>query len=98
MKQSRRTFLQNTSKIAATSALVAGFPHILSSRSPNETLNFGLIGCRGRGFRVLEQHLDIGGVVCTALCDIDENVLNEKSKVLDEKYQQKPKIYRDFRK
>ena len=78
------------------------FPAILRARHPgiasNDQVNLGVIGCNKRGFRVLRQHLAIGGVNCVALCDIDEGVLADKSRILEAEFEQRPKIYRDFRK
>lgn len=99
MKQSRRTFLEKSGKLAAATTLAASFPNILRAGiSPNEQINLGLIGCRNRGFRVLRQHLDLGGINCVALCDVDQSVLDEKASVLEKTYSQKPQLFKDFRK
>jgi len=50
------------------------------------------------GFGDLCQSLDNPGVTCTALCDVDETVLNEKAAELSKKFNQHPKLYKDFRK
>ncbi len=101
MKQSRRTFLRRSAELAAATSLLTSFPAILPARhrqvAPSDQLNVGLIGCRGRGFRVLQQHLDLGGVNCLALCDVDDAVLQEKSKALEESYGQRATLYKDFR-
>ncbi len=101
MKQSRRSFIEKGTKLAAASTLAAGFPQILSARSagyaPSDQINLGLIGCRGRGFRVLQQHLNLGGINCVALCDVDQSVLEEKAAAIEKDYQQKPQLYKDFR-
>lgn len=81
--------------------MITGFPAILNARSglgPSDQLNIALIGCRNRGYDVLEQHLAVEGVNCVGLCDVDENVLNGKAKHLQEKYGQKAVLYHDFRK
>lgn len=36
--------------------------------------------------------------VCVALCDIDDNILNEKAAEIQKTFQQTPKLYKDFRK
>ncbi len=82
--------------------LAAGVaPYVVSARhagfAPSDQLNVGLIGCRSRGFRVLEQHLKLGGVNCVSICDVDENILKEKKGILAEKYDQRPEVDRDFR-
>ncbi|MEL6191169.1 MAG: Gfo/Idh/MocA family oxidoreductase [Bacteroidota bacterium] len=99
MNKNRRAFLSETAKVASATALGLSFPSILSAgSSPNDDINIGLIGCKNRGFRVLQQHLDLGGIKCIALCDVDENVLREKSASLEKNYKQKPKTYKDYRK
>jgi len=99
MALSRRTFLHTTTR-STVSAL--SFPYIVGSglwgTAPSNQLNIGLIGCRGRGFRVLRQHLDLGGINCIALCDVDDAVLQEKQASLQTDYRQKPNLYKDFRK
>ncbi|HMQ64192.1 MAG TPA: Gfo/Idh/MocA family oxidoreductase, partial [Flavilitoribacter sp.] len=97
----RREFIRQTAAVAAGSALLTTFPGSLPAAprfAPSDQLNIGLIGCRNRGFDVLREHLAAGGVNCAALCDVDENVLNQRSAELREKYGQKPALYPDFRK
>lgn len=92
----RRTFLKQTAALG----MGAPFLSLTSWRrhlAPSDRLNLGLIGCRGRGFHVLEQHLKIPGVQCLALCDVDANVLGERRKTLEEKHGQQAAIFRDFR-
>ena len=102
MNQSRRTFLQQSSKLAVATGIAGSFPAILKAHSPgispNDQLNFALIGCRNRGNRVLRQHLSIGGINCVALCDVDDAVLQEKAAELEADYGSKPTLYKDFRK
>ena len=82
MPISRRTFLSTTTQLGVGTSLTLGFPHIVSAGAwkipPSDQLNVGVIGPRGRGFRVLKQHLDLGGINCLSLCDVDEGVLDEK--------------------
>ena len=101
MKRSRRTFIRQSAGLAAGAGLLSGYPQVLRARqgvAPSDALNVGLIGCRSRGFHVLRQHLDVGGVNCLALCDIDESVLQGRAGTVGEKYGQKPALYKDFRK
>ena len=84
--------------MALLTPVIAGFPAILKSRAPSDRLNVGLIGCRNRGFRVLQHHLDQENVECLALCDVDDKVLQEKKEVLGKKHHQEPKVFKDFRK
>ena len=102
MAYKRRVFLSTSTKAATSLAMVGATSQYLLGKSsrvaPSDQINLGLIGCRGRGFRVLQQHLDLGGINCLALCDVDENVLNEKAKVLQTSYNQRPSLFKDFRK
>lgn len=49
------------------------------------------------GFGILQHHLSNPGVNCVAMCDIDESVLNEKAGEIKKKFNQVPKLYKDFR-
>lgn len=100
----RRKFISNTvlttAGIGMTLNDVIRIPSTSTSTStsPSDTVNIGLIGCRNMGYGDLQQHLSNPGVNCVALCDIDENVLNEKAADLKKKFNQSPKLYKDFRK
>lgn len=94
----RRKFIATTALTTAGAGL-AGFPDASKIySSPSDSINIGLIGCRNMGYGDLQQHLANPGVNCVALCDVDENVLNEKAADLQKKFNQKPKLYKDFRK
>ena len=106
MKSNRRKFIQKSAAALAGATLVPALPQITIAKNwkvaPSDQLNVALIGGRGRGFHVLEQHLGLPEVNCVGICDVDENVLSEKSAVLAEKYGQKAKRsaarqYTDFR-
>jgi len=90
MKKDRRKFIKKATGItvATSTASILPFNLFASGRTkPNETVKIGLIGCNKRGYNVLEQHLKIPNVHCAALCDIDENVLNEKSEHLTKNHE-----------
>lgn len=96
----RRKFINRT---ALTTAAL-GIASILPERNWGRTipasgqLNVALIGCKSMGFGDLENHLAVPGVNCVALCDIDDSVLNERADQVKKKYNQSPKLYKDFRK
>ena len=96
----RRKFISST----ALSTAAISMTGIIPSEDwpgripPSDTLNVALIGCRNMGFGILQQHLSNPGVNCVALCDIDENVLNEKAGEVKKKFNQVPRLYKDFRK
>ena len=93
----RRSFIRKTS-LAALGAGVA--PAILKSQAgvaPNDQVLVGLIGCRNKGYEILEYHLKHGGVRCTAICDVDQTVLDETSARLNRDYSQQPAQFLDYR-
>ncbi|GHE42556.1 Gfo/Idh/MocA family protein [Sphingobacterium griseoflavum] len=55
----------------------------------------GAIGIKGMGWHNLEAILKVDSVRCTAICDIDDTVLEQRSKQLAERGMQ-PKQYKDF--
>ncbi len=96
----RRNFIEKTALTTAGLGL-ASIMHAKSGNSipaPSDSLNVALIGCRNMGFGILQHHLSNPGVNCLALCDIDDSVLNEKAAEVKKKFNQSPKLYKDFRK
>jgi predicted dehydrogenase len=96
----RRKFITRTAITTAGAGIASIIPEEVWSAEvpPSDSLNIGLIGCRNMGYGDLQHHLANPGVNCVALCDSDENVLNEKATDLKKKFNQSPKLYRDFRK
>ncbi len=70
----RKEFIRSTSLLAASAffaqSKVFGFQA--------DTVRVGLIGTNGMGWSNLNAILHIPGVECTALCDVDENVLRNR--------------------
>jgi predicted dehydrogenase len=98
----RRTFLQNSGLILGGVSL---FPHLLVSGksglkiSPSETVNFGLIGCKGMGWSNMSTILNnIPGSRCIALCDVDQSVLEQRSKDVNKISGNTPQLFKDYRK
>ena len=50
------------------------------------------------GFGDLENALKLPGVECVALCDVDENILNSRSKEVEKIQGKVPMLYKDYRK
>ena len=96
----RRKFIHKTSLTSAAIGLGSIIPtgSWSSGVSPGDTLNVALIGCRNMGFGILQHHLSNPGVNCVAMCDIDDSILNERSAEVSKKFNQSPKLYKDFRK
>lgn len=97
MNPSRRNFLRN-SAVAVSAATIIPSKVWSSEFAPSDKLNVALIGCRNMGFGILKHHLDTGMVNCVALCDVDENVLKEKSETVKKDYNQSPDLLKDYRK
>ncbi len=97
MNSSRRSFLKKSAvAISATTVIPS---NVWSSPfAPSDKINVALIGCRNMGFGILKHHLDTGMVNCVALCDVDENVLKEKSESVKKDYNQSPELIKDYRK
>ncbi|WP_346857418.1 Gfo/Idh/MocA family oxidoreductase [uncultured Draconibacterium sp.] len=102
MSDSRREFIKKSAIVVGGTGLVAAASKasysVFNSIAPSDTVNVALIGCNFMGFPVLQKHLAVPGVRCVALCDIDNNILEKKAKIIEEEYQQKPLLYNDFRK
>jgi predicted dehydrogenase len=94
----RRHFLKNTAMLSAGTLLSADLlAAIRSGVSANDKIGLGVIGCKGQGWQNLTALLKVPEVECVALCDIDENILNQRKTDLD-KLNIKPKLYGDYRK
>ncbi|PZP50477.1 MAG: oxidoreductase [Pseudopedobacter saltans] len=95
--QNRRSFIRNASLLSTglflTSDLLAA---IKGKVSANDKIGLGVIGCKGQGWNNLKALLKVPEVECVALCDIDENILNERKSELN-KLNIKPKTYSDYR-
>ena len=99
-KLNRRSFIQKASASAAGAGIFSILPSGIwnSDVSPGDKINIALIGCNSQGFWDLKCHLDLGDVNCTALCDIDSKVLNNRAAEIKKTYNKEPKLYGDFRK
>jgi predicted dehydrogenase len=86
----RREFLTQAA-LAGVGFWVAGGVTLAASKSPNEQLGIASIGVGGKGSSDCDQAGNHGNMV--AICDIDENNLNEKAKKFP-----KARKYTDFRK
>ncbi|MEQ8530221.1 MAG: Gfo/Idh/MocA family oxidoreductase, partial [Imperialibacter sp.] len=98
MTTNRRTFVKHTT--LGLGALTILPSAVLAGRrkaAPSDVVNVGLIGCRGQGYWILENHMNNADAQCVALCDVDENVLNDKAAQVEKKQGKKPKLYKDYR-
>lgn len=96
MNLSRRRFL-GTATTAAAGAAFGVMPTLGRTLAPSDSLRFGVIGVNGMGWANLWAHQRIDGVSCTALCDVDANVLQRRGAELEGQTGSKPKLYDDYR-
>ena len=97
---SRRNFIKKTSKTAFSLSVLSHVPFIakeMISSPPSDRINLGLIGCKGRGYRVLQQHLQQENIKCLALCDIDDEILVDVASKIQGEFKQESTHYKDYR-
>jgi predicted dehydrogenase len=98
----RREFIYNAALTAFGVNLVPVIPTDLivkkRSISPNEKLIVGLIGCRNMGFHDARDFLLQPEVILAAMCDVDNNILEIRTKDILELQEEKPDHYKDYRK
>lgn len=88
----RRHFLMSTA--AATATVKAS-----ALASPNDTVRVACVGIRGQGNAHIQNYANMKNVEIAALCDVDEQVLNQRSEELVSRHQRpKATLYKDIRK
>ncbi len=97
-------------KLAAGAGMISMAPAGVSCTNLfNNKLVVGLVGCRGQGFANLREFIALEDVEIKALCDVDQNVLNERAKNVEKLLAdketagfkvtfKKPELYGDYRK
>ena len=102
MSDSRRRFLQQTAMLSAGWGLTSAMPGPLQQNLTRghlaDKVRIGAIGINGMGWSVLKAMLKANpDVVCTALCDVDSNLLQKRSAELEKQYNTKAVTYADHR-
>jgi len=95
---SRREFLKNTGRIAATSAFIAAAaPRIYAGQS--NTIKIALIGCGGRGTGAADNALSVknGPIKLVAMGDVFENRLRSSYANLRKRHSDKMDVPRERR-
>lgn len=84
--EAKRDYMDRKYFIKASALLAASAVYAKSSAlgRPNAKISVGLIGVNGMGWSNLRAILKDGRVTCTALCDVDENVLQKRVDELKE--------------
>lgn len=101
MKSTRRTFLKKTLVGTASLGIATTLPGSMVARHAvpaGEKFIVGLIGCKNMGYTNLKDFLKHPGVECAALCDVDDEYLNNRADDVEKTSGKKPKLYKDFRK
>ena len=96
-KASRRDFLKITSAGVATTALgttVSSYARILGA---NDRVRVAVCGVRGRGNDHIHGFSRVPGTELAALCDVDENVSQQRVGEIEKMGLPKPKSYVDVR-
>ncbi len=98
MSITRRNFLKSSSMAAAAMAMPSLVNTVQAGVSANDKINVALIGCKNMGWANLMDFLPHNEVQCVALCDIDQNILDARTKELAGSKGLKPAQYGDYRK
>jgi predicted dehydrogenase len=92
----RRAFLKTA--VTATAGLAALGPRAIAQTSgANDRIVLGLIGAGNMGRFNLRQLLDLPGVECAAICDVDAKHAEEGVADVLKKQARAPRVFKDFR-
>jgi predicted dehydrogenase len=69
-----------------------------ASKSPNDKLVIGLVGCGGMGAANMRSLMEFPDVEVAALCDVDDNRVPNDLADVERKYGRRPDVYKDYRK
>jgi predicted dehydrogenase len=98
----RRNFVRDTALTAFGVSVSAVAPADLMAQKrgvpAGDRLVVGLIGCKQRGFVNLRNFLLQPEVQCAAMCDVDRNILETRTRDILELQEKKPDHYGDYRK
>src|SRR5438477_7946200 len=95
---SRRDFLKITGAGVAGTALSVSASSYARVLGANDRVRVAICGVRGRGKDHIHGFAMVPGVEIAALCDADENVLNQRLSDVEALGVPKPKGYWDIRK
>src|SRR5579859_283789 len=102
---SRRELLAKAGAGGAAAALSSGITPVHAVPTArkrkvgaNDKVVLGLIGCGGMGAVDMRTLMRKPEVEVAALCDVDDNRIPGDAQAVQEQYNKKPEIYKDFRK
>ena len=97
----RRDFLKSGARAGAGLAALGGLtllPHPERVFGANDRVRVGVVGLHGQGWAHVEEYSKIPTVEIAAVCDVDENVLNQRLAEMARMNLAKPTTYVDIRK
>jgi predicted dehydrogenase len=97
---SRREFLERSmlaSLALSTGGRAADSPSTTGTVPSSERIRVGVVGCGGMGRGDLATFLQYPEVDCPVLCDVDDRMLAEASKLVEETRNHRPDTVKDFR-
>jgi len=97
----RREFLKKSAKTGAGLAALGGARIVSKPQrilGANERVRVAVVGLHGQGFSHVEEYAKLPGVEIAAVCDVDENVMNQRLAEMGKMGLPKPETYIDIRK
>src|SRR5512140_520218 len=97
---SRREFIKSGTAGASAAAL-AGLRFVTRPErvfGANDRVRVCVVGLHGQGWAHVNRYLKMSNVEVTALCDMDENVINQRLAEMEKNGWAKPKTFVDLRK
>ena len=98
---SRRDFLRNSARTGAGLAALGGVNFITEPRTvfgANDRVRVAVVGLHGQGWAHVQQYSKMPEVEIAALCDVDENVTNQRLGQMEKMGIKKPATFVDLRK
>lgn len=99
MNSSRRDFIKTASVLTAGTVLSAEALAYSRAKVPaSDKVRVALIGGNSQGWADLSSFLKNPDVECVAMCDVDQNVLSNRTSEVIKMGRPKPRLYGDYRK
>jgi predicted dehydrogenase len=98
---SRRDFLKSGAKTGAGLAALSGISFLVHPErvfGANDRVRVAVVGLHGQGWAHVEQYSKLPNVEIAALCEVDENVTNQRLGQMEKMNLPKPRTYVDIRK
>ena len=94
----RRNFIKGTgAALAGTVLAQTGVLSAAASCMLADKINIGVIGCKGMGWSNVNSLLKLSDVDLVAICDVDENVVQQRVNDYKKLRNNAPKTYKDYR-